>query len=250
MFVSRKKMNICLFYQAACVILKLRSTVRLNLVLCIFWRLGGVLVSAKSELSKREEQILDLLKKGIAENGYPPTVREICAQTGLRSTATVHGYLKKLEQKGYIIKADDKPRAITLIGNEDFFSSSLEAALVPLVGEVAAGQPILASENIEATYPLPKDLVKGEECFLLRVKGESMIEAGILPGDLVLVRRQQAASNGDIVVALLEDEATVKTFYKEKNAVRLQPENSTMEPIYTKDVAILGKVIGLIRSMS
>lgn len=206
-------------------------------------------LSTKVELSPREDQILKLLRQGISENGYPPTVREICAQTGLKSTATVHGYLKKLEKKGYLKKADDKPRAITLIDNDDFFSASIEATLVPLVGEVAAGAPILANENIEATYPLPRDMVKGEECFLLRVRGESMIEAGIFPDDLVLVRRQQTASNGDIVVALLEDEATVKRFFREKDVIRLQPENSTMSPIYAKNLSILGKVIGLIRSM-
>lgn len=206
-------------------------------------------MTAKKDLSLREEEILNLLRQGIMENGYPPTVREICAQTGLRSTATVHGYLAKLEQKGYIKKVEDKPRAITLIDNNDIYSTPAEAILVPLVGEVAAGSPILASENIESSYPLPKDMVKGE-CFLLSIRGESMIEAGILPNDLVLVKRQNSADNGDIVIALLENEATVKRFFKERTRIRLQPENSTMEPIYTTDVVILGKVIGLLRTIN
>lgn len=207
-------------------------------------------LASKTKLSAREEEILNLLRQGIMENGYPPTVREICAMTGLKSTATVHGYLEKLEKKGYIKKAEDKPRAITIINHEDYYADAVEAVLVPLVGEVAAGSPILATENIETSYPLPKEMVKESDCFLLRIRGESMIEAGILPGDLVLVRRQNAADNGDIVVALIEDEATVKRFFKEKNQVRLQPENSIMEPIFTKDVNILGKVIGLLRTIS
>ncbi len=207
-------------------------------------------MASKTKLSAREEEILNLLRQGIIENGYPPTVREICAMTGLKSTATVHGYLERLEKKGYIKKAEDKPRAITIINHEDYYADAVEAVLVPLVGEVAAGSPILATENIETSYPLPKEMVKESDCFLLRIRGESMIEAGILPGDLVLVRRQNAADNGDIVVALIEDEATVKRFFKEKNQVRLQPENSIMEPIFTKDVNILGKVIGLLRTIS
>lgn len=207
-------------------------------------------MASKTKLSAREEEILNLLRQGIMENGYPPTVREICAMTGLKSTATVHGYLERLEKKGYIKKAEDKPRAITIINHEDYYADAVEAVLVPLVGEVAAGSPILATENIETSYPLPKEMVKESDCFLLRIRGESMIEAGILPGDLVLVRRQNAADNGDIVVALIKDEATVKRFFKEKNQVRLQPENSIMEPIFTKDVNILGKVIGLLRTIS
>ena len=207
-------------------------------------------MASKTKLSAGEEEILNLLRQGIIENGYPPTVREICAMTGLKSTATVHGYLERLEKKGYIKKAEDKPRAITIINHEDYYADAVEAVLVPLVGEVAAGSPILATENIETSYPLPKEMVKESDCFLLRIRGESMIEAGILPGDLVLVRRQNAADNGDIVVALIEDEATVKRFFKEKNQVRLQPENSIMEPIFTKDVNILGKVIGLLRTIS
>jgi len=174
-------------------------------------------LASKTKLSAREEEILNLLRQGIMENGYPPTVREICAMTGLKSTATVHGYLERLEKKGYIKKAEDKPRAITIINHEDYYADAVEAVLVPLVGEVAAGSPILATENIETSYPLPKEMVKESDCFLLRIRGESMIEAGILPGDLVLVRRQNAADNGDIVVALIEDEATVKRFFKEES---------------------------------
>lgn len=204
----------------------------------------------KSDLSPREEEILNLLRQGIVKNGYPPTVREICAQTGLRSTATVHAYLEKLEKKGYIKKAEDKPRAITLINNDAVYADAVEAILVPLVGEVAAGTPILATENIEDSYPLPREMVKDSTCFLLRIRGESMIEAGILPGDLVLVRQQNAADNGDIIVALIENDATVKRFFKEKKRVRLQPENASLDPIYATDVNILGKVIGLLRTIN
>ena len=169
-------------------------------------------MSSNTELSAREQEILNLLRQGLIENGYPPTVREICAQTGLRSTATVHAYLERLEKKGYIKKAEDKPRAISIVNNDVNYADAVEAVLVPLVGEVAAGNPILATENIEATIPLPKDMVRDSECFLLRIRGESMIDAGILPGDLVVVRRQNSADNGDIVVAMLQSDATVKRF--------------------------------------
>ena len=206
-------------------------------------------MSSNTELSAREQEILNLLRQGLIENGYPPTVREICAQTGLRSTATVHAYLERLEKKGYIKKAEDKPRAISIVNNDVNYADAVEAVLVPLVGEVAAGNPILATENIEATIPLPKDMVRDSECFLLRIRGESMIDAGILPGDLVVVRRQNSADNGDIVVAMLQSDATVKRFFKEKNTIRLQPENSTMEPIYSTEVNIIGKVIGLLRTV-
>ncbi len=206
-------------------------------------------MSSNTELSAREQEILNLLRQGLIENGYPPTVREICAQTGLRSTATVHAYLERLEKKGYIKKAEDKPRAISIVNNDENYADAVEAVLVPLVGEVAAGNPILATENIEATIPLPKDMVRDSECFLLRIRGESMIDAGILPGDLVVVRRQNSADNGDIVVAMLQSDATVKRFFKEKNTIRLQPENSTMEPIYSTEVNIIGKVIGLLRTV-
>lgn len=206
-------------------------------------------MSSNTDLSAREQEILNLLRQGLIENGYPPTVREICALTGLRSTATVHAYLERLEKKGYIKKAEDKPRAISIVNNDENYADAVEAVLVPLVGEVAAGNPILATENIEATIPLPKDMVRDSECFLLRIRGESMVEAGILPGDLVVVRRQNSADNGDIVVAMLQNDATVKRFFKEKNKIRLQPENSTMDPIYSTEVNILGKVIGLLRTV-
>jgi len=206
-------------------------------------------MSSNTDLSAREQEILNLLRQGLIENGYPPTVREICALTGLRSTATVHAYLERLEKKGYIKKAEDKPRAISIVNNDENYADAVEAVLVPLVGEVAAGNPILATENIEATIPLPKDMVRDSECFLLRIRGESMVEAGILPGDLVVVRRKNSADNGDIVVAMLQNDATVKRFFKEKNKIRLQPENSTMDPIYSTEVNILGKVIGLLRTV-
>ena len=175
-----------------------------------------------SELSAKQKQILEYMKAEVREKGYPPSVREICDAVGLKSTSTVHGHLSRLEKKGLIRRDPTKPN-------------------------ITAGAPILAVENIEDTFPIPVDYVHNDTVFMLRVKGESMIEAGIFDKDLILVRQQHDAKNGDIVVALIEDFATVKTFYKEKDFVRLQPENSSMSPIIVKDVAILGKVIGLFR---
>lgn len=206
------------------------------------------------ELSEKEQMILDFMKKQIAENGYPPSVREICKAVGLSSTSTVHGYLSKLQKKGAIEKSNNKTRALkVLIGGEnqedkDFYTKK-EMVEVPVVGRVAAGLPILAEENIQDTFPIPIDFVGNCESFMLVVKGQSMIEAGIFEGDYILVKKQSTAHNGEIIVALIEDEATVKTFYKEKDYIRLQPENSTMDPIIVKDCKILGKVAGVFRKL-
>lgn len=201
----------------------------------------------KKQLTKKQEEILEFIKKRIKERGYPPAVREICEATGLKSTSTVHGHLTRLEKKGYIRRDPSKPRAIEIV--DDDFYVHRNVIQLPLVGKVTAGEPILAIENIEDTITLPYDLVGTEDAFLLRVKGDSMIEAGIFDNDIIIVKRQNVAENGDIVVALIEDEATVKRFYKESDHIRLQPENKTMQPIIVKEVKILGKVIGLIRRM-
>ena len=214
----------------------------------------------KLELNKREKAILKFIEKKIKEDGYPPSVREIGKAVGLSSTATVHGYLAKLREKGYIKKEDKKGRTLKLlkggngepINNSNIgknFYSQKELIEVPLVGKITAGMPILAVENVTDTFPIPIDFVGNSDCFMLTVRGESMIEAGILDGDYILVRKQQDATNGEIVVALIEDEATVKTFYKEKDHIRLQPENQTMDPIIVPDCAILGKVVGVFRKM-
>lgn len=212
-----------------------------------------------NELNKREKAILKFIEKQIALNSYPPSVREIGKAVGLKSTATVHGYLAKLEEKGYIKKESQKGRTLKLLkGGLDAsknqtqmkeFYSGKEMVEVPVIGKITAGAPILAVENITDTFPIPIDFVGNSESFMLTVRGESMIEAGILDGDYILVKRQESANNGEIVVALIEDEATVKTFYKEKDHIRLQPENSTMDPIIVPDCKILGKVAGVFRKM-
>ncbi len=212
-----------------------------------------------NELNKREKAILKFIEKQIALNSYPPSVREIGKAVGLKSTATVHGYLAKLEEKGYIKKESQKGRTLRLLkgGLEDNknqtqikeFYSGKEMVDVPVIGKITAGAPILAVENVTDTFPIPIDFVGNSEAFMLKVRGESMIEAGILDGDLILVKKQENANNGEIVVALIEDEATVKTFYKEKDHIRLQPENSTMDPIIVPDCKILGKVAGVFRKM-
>lgn len=200
------------------------------------------------DLTQKQIEILLYIKSEVQRQGYPPSVRDICKGVDLKSTSTVHSYLEKIELKGYIRKDPTKPRAIEILDkNENPLLVSKKTVDVPIVGKVTAGAPILAVENIEDTYPVPLELVEGHDVFMLKVQGESMIDAGILSGDLVLIKKQNIANNGDIVVALLEDEATVKTFYKEKDTVRLQPENQFMSPIITKDVSILGKVIGLYR---
>ena len=215
------------------------------------------------ELTTRQKQILRYITKQIQTNGYAPSVREIGRAVGLSSTATVHCYLKKLEELGYIRKENQKGRTLRVLKKEDdlynpkrigkepskAFYNKKEMVDVPVVGKITAGSPILAVENITDTLPIPIDFVGNSQSFMLVVSGESMIEAGILDGDLILVRRQNVADNGEIIVALIDDEATVKTFYKEKDHIRLQPENSTMDPIIVPDCKILGKVIGVFRKM-
>ncbi len=199
-----------------------------------------------SAISQRQQQILNFIKQETETQGYPPSVREICRAVGLKSTSTVHGHLSQLERKGYIRRDSSKPRAIEVLPAAGVMPRSATVA-VPLVGRVTAGLPVLAVENIEDYFPLPKDFGAQGALFMLRVAGDSMIEAGILDGDYVIVRQQENAENGEIVVALLEDEATVKRFFKEHDKIRLQPENSFMEPIIVDNASILGKVTGLVR---
>ena len=203
-------------------------------------------MTAKPHLSAKQQLILDFLKKEIKRNGYPPTVREICDAVGLSSTSTVHAHLESLEKKGYIRRSPAKNRSTEIL-EEDFYNNGRELAYVPILGDVAAGVPILAEENIEDTFPVPVDHVKNDTCFMLHVKGDSMMDEGILDGDLVLVRQQQTATSGDIVIALIDDSATVKTFYREAGHIRLQPANSAFAPMIMDDCEILGKVIGLYR---
>lgn len=201
------------------------------------------------DLTQKQIEILLYIKSEIQRQGYPPSVRDICKGVNLKSTSTVHSYLEKIESRGYIRKDPTKPRAIEILEkNDDPLMISKKTLDVPILGKVTAGVPILAVENIEDTYPVPLDLVEGHDVFMLKVQGESMIDAGILSGDLVLVQKQNNANNGDIVVALLDEDATVKTFYREKDMIRLQPENQFMEPILSKDVSVLGKVIALYRT--
>jgi len=197
-------------------------------------------------LTERQKAILVYIKKVIKTRGYPPAVREIGQAVGLSSSSTVHAHLLQLEEKGYIRRDPTKPRAIEVIDPNDQ-TIKKDMVNVPIVGRVTAGQPILAVENIEDVFPLPLDFVRSDNVFILSVRGDSMVEAGILDEDYVIVRQQSTARNGDIVVALLGEEATVKRFFKEKEYVRLQPENQSMEPILVRDVAILGKVIGVFR---
>ncbi|MCL6609955.1 MAG: transcriptional repressor LexA [Peptococcaceae bacterium] len=197
-------------------------------------------------LTSREYAIMEFIRNNVRTKGYPPSVREIGQAVGLKSSSTVHGYLRRLEDKGCLKRDPAKPRALELIG-DPVRAGAGEINAVPVLGRVAAGQPVLASENHDFTLPLPSSYFGDGDFFMLRVRGDSMIEAGIHDGDLVVVRQQPAANNGDIVVALIGDEATVKRFYKENSRVRLQPENRSMEPIITRDVSILGKVVGLLR---
>jgi repressor LexA len=204
-------------------------------------------VDKKSKkLTVKQQMILTFLKSEIRKKGYPPTVREICDAVGLNSTSTVHSHLETLERKGYIRRAPSKNRCTEIL-EEDFYKNSRELVNVPIVGRVAAGMPILAEENIEDTFPIPIDYVKNDTCFMLHVKGDSMMDEGIFDGDLVLVRQQQDANDGDIVIALLEDSATVKTFYRDGEFIRLDPANSAFQPIKVRECDVLGKVIGLYR---
>lgn len=199
-----------------------------------------------AKLSDRQQRILEFIRSEVATKGYPPSVREIGNAVGLRSSSTVHGHLTKLEELGYIRRDLSKPRAIELL--DDSLPSRTRVIDVPLVGKVTAGAPVLAVENIEDYFPIPKDFVEHEDVFMLRVKGDSMVDAGILDGDFVLVNRQETAFNGEIVVALIDgEEATVKRFFHEGTHIRLQPENAAMDPLIVEDVRILDKVIGVFR---
>lgn len=192
-----------------------------------------------------QQRILEYIKSEIQTKGYPPSVREIANAVGLKSTSTVHGHLTRLEKKGLLHRDAMKPRAMEVIGDPNFVRNATTA--IPVVGRVTAGQPILAEENVDEYIPIPDAMLGDGEHFILLIKGESMIQAGIMDGDYVVVRKQQEANNGDIVVAMIEDSATVKRFYKEHGHFRLQPENPTMDPIYTDEVTILGKVVSLYR---
>ncbi len=200
-------------------------------------------------ITAKQQEILEYIKENILKKGYPPAVREICEAVHLKSTSSVHSHLESLEKNGYIRRDPTKPRAIEIL-DDTFGFARREMVQVPVIGSVAAGQPILAEENIEEYFPIPANILPNAETFMLHVHGESMINAGILDGDSVIVEQAKTARNGDIVVALIEDSATVKTFYKENGHFRLQPENDSMDPIIVNEVEILGKVIGLFRMMN
>ena len=198
------------------------------------------------KITVKQKEILDYLKAQIINRGFPPAVREICEAVHLKSTSSVHSHLESLEKNGYIRRDPSKPRAIEII-DDCFQTIRKEMTNIPILGTVTAGEPILAIENIEGYFPVSMEYMPNSELFMLRVKGESMINAGILDGDLVVVSKQATANNGDYVVALLDDSATVKTFYKEENHIRLQPENDFMQPIIVDSVVILGKLVGVFR---
>ena len=200
------------------------------------------------KISKKQEEILEYIKSELLSKGYPPAVREICEAVHLKSNSSVHSHLETLEKNGYIRRDPTKPRAIEIM-DDTFNLTRREVVYVPVIGRVAAGAPILAEENIENYFPIPMEFMPNEKTFLLSVKGESMINAGILDGDYVLIKQQSNAENGDMVVALVEDGATVKRFFKEEGVYRLQPENDFMDPIIVESVEILGKVIGVFRFM-
>lgn len=204
---------------------------------------------AQGKISDKQREILEYIKEMILKKGYPPTVREICETVKLKSTSSVHSHLEQLERNGYIRRDPTKPRTIE-ITDDTFNLARRELVNVPLIGTVAAGAPLLAQENIESYFPIPAEILPNRETFMLTVKGDSMIEAGILSGDRVIVAQTDTAENGEIVVALLDDSATVKRFFREDGYIRLHPENSSMEPILVKQVRILGRVIGLFRMMA
>ena len=197
-------------------------------------------------ITDKQREILEYIKKEILNRGYPPTVRDICEAVNLKSTSSVHSHLETLEKNGYIRRDPTKPRAIEIV-DDNFNLTRREFANVPLIGQVAAGQPLLAVENIESYFPIPTEFMPNAESFMLKVKGESMINDGIFDGDNILVEKCDNVHNGDIVVALIDDSATVKTFYKEDGHIRLQPENDTMDPIIVPDCKIVGKVFGVFR---
>lgn len=201
---------------------------------------------AQGKISAKQKEILEYIKSQILERGFPPAVRDICEAVHLKSTSSVHSHLETLEKNGYIRRDPTKPRAIEIL-DDTFNLLRREVTNVPILGRVAAGEPIFAEQNIENYFPIPVEMLPNSATFMLKVRGESMVNAGILDGDMVLIKECSDASNGDMVVALIEDSATVKTFYKEEDHIRLQPENDFMEPIIVDDVAILGKVIGVFR---
>ena len=204
---------------------------------------------AYGKISSKQREILEYIKQEILNKGYPPAVREICEAVHLKSTSSVHSHLETLEKNGYIRRDPTKPRAIEII-DDNFNLTRREVVNVPIIGQVAAGQPLLAVENIEDYFPIPTEFMPNAETFMLKVKGDSMINAGIFNGDKILVQKQSDAQNGDIVVALVDDSATVKTFYKEDGHFRLQPENDTMDPIIVNECSILGKVFGIMRFLN
>ena len=201
---------------------------------------------SNGRITAKQKEILEFMKSQILAKGYPPSVREICEAVKLRSTSSVHAHLETLEKNGYIRRDPTKPRAIEIIDDE-FGITRRDMVNIPIVGTVAAGQPILASENIMDYFPVPVDMLPNKELFMLRVKGDRMINMGIYEGDNIIVARQSTASNGEVVVALVDDSATVKRFYKEDGHYRLQPENDSMEPIIVEQCDVIGKVVGLIR---
>ena len=206
------------------------------------------------KLTPKQEEILNFIKQEILAKGYPPSVREICEAVTLKSTSSVHAHLESLERKGYIRKDPTKPRTIEVV-DDSFNVLRSEIISIPMIGRVAAGVPLLAEENIEGYFPIPAEFMPNNEAFILTVHGNSMVNIGILDGDMIIVERKSTASNGEIVVALVADEAssepaaTVKRFYKEEGYIRLQPENDTMEPLIVNDCEIIGKVIGVYRKM-
>lgn len=204
---------------------------------------------AQGRITAKQLEILEYIKETVLKKGYPPAVREICEAVHLKSTSSVHSHLETLEKNGYIRRDPTKPRTIEII-DDDFNLSRREVVQVPMIGTVSAGQPILAEQNITDYFPIPVEMLPNTEIFMLKVKGDSMINKGIFDGDNVIVRSQSTAENGEMVVALIDDSSTVKTYYKEENYYRLQPENDTMEPIIVDKVTILGKVIGVLRFMN
>lgn len=200
----------------------------------------------KGKISKKQSEILEFMKNYIQDKGYPPSVREMCIGVNLKSTSSVHSHLETLEKNGYIRRDPSKPRAIEIVDDE-FNLGRREVVNVPMVGTITAGEPILAVENIDGYFPLLPEYMPNSDTFMLKVKGESMINVGIYDNDQIIVQKQNVANNGDIVAAMIEDEVTVKTFYIEDGYYRLQPENDNMDPIYSDNISILGKVIGLFR---
>ena len=204
---------------------------------------------AYGKISSKQREILEYIKQEILNKGYPPAVREICEAVHLKSTSSVHSHLETLEKNGYIRRDPTKPRAIEII-DDNFNLTRREVVNVPIIGQVAAGQPLLAVENIENYFPIPTEFMPNAETFMLKVKGDSMINAGIFNGDKILLQKQSDAQNGDFVVAIVDDSSTVKTFYKEDGHFRLQPENDTMDPIIVNECSILGKVFGIMRFLN